>query len=57
MYNPVDFSIFIETSVSISLHDNVEFYLTSQVMLGKQGTEYGTIGNLHTLLGRQCWSF
>jgi hypothetical protein len=57
MYNPVDFSMFVAPSVSISLHDDVEFYLTSQVMLGEQGTEYGAFGNLYAIFGRLRWSF
>jgi hypothetical protein len=57
MYNPVDFSTFVGPSVSISLHDDVEFYLTSQVMLGEQDAEYWAIVNSDALFRRLRWSF
>ena len=57
MYNPVDYSMFVGPSVSISILDNVDFFTTAQIMLGKQGTEYGAFGNLYSLFGRLRWSF
>lgn len=57
MLNPVDLSMFVAPAVSISLKDNLELYLTSQIMLGNAGTEYAAIGNLYALFGRLRWSF
>ena len=57
MLNPVDLSMFVAPAVSISLQDNLELYLTSQIMLGDAGTEYGAYGNLYALFGRLRWSF
>lgn len=57
MLNPIDLSMFIAPAVSVSLHDNLEFYLTSQIMLGEAGTEYGAMGNLVATFGRLRWSF
>ena len=57
MLNPVDLSMFVAPSVSISLQDNLELYLTSQIMLGDSGTEYAAMGNLYAMFGRLRWSF
>lgn len=57
MLNPVDLSMFVAPAMSISLQDNLELYLTSQIMLGDSGTEYAAMGNLYALFGRLRWSF
>lgn len=57
MLNPVDLSMFVAPAVSISLQDNLELYLTSQIMLGDAGTEYAAMGNLYAMFGRLRWSF
>ncbi|MBN2805079.1 MAG: hypothetical protein JXR22_00330 [Prolixibacteraceae bacterium] len=57
MINPVDLSMFIGPSVSVSLQNNLELFLTSQLMLGESGTEYAAMGNLYALFGRLRWSF
>lgn len=57
MINPVDWSMFVGPSVSVSLQNNLELFLTSQLMLGESGTEYAALGNLYALFGRLRWSF
>ncbi|MDA3927488.1 MAG: hypothetical protein PF541_00920 [Prolixibacteraceae bacterium] len=57
MLNPVDKSAYIGPSFSVSLQDNLELYLTSQIMLGDEGSEYGSMGNLYAVFGRLRWSF
>lgn len=57
MINPVDRSMFVGPSVSVSLQNNLELFLTSQLMLGESGTEYAAMGNLYALFGRLRWSF
>ncbi len=57
MVNPVDGSMFLAPSVSIWLLNNIDFYLTSQILLGEEGTEYAAFGNLYALYGRLRWSF
>lgn len=57
MVNPIDWSMFVGPSVSVSLHDNMEFYLNSQLMLGEEGSEYGALGNLYAMFARLRWSF
>lgn len=57
MLNPDDLSMFIAPALSVSLHDDLELFLTSQVMLGDEGTEYAAMGNFYALFGRLRWSF
>ncbi|MFA9391086.1 MAG: hypothetical protein ACERKD_14850 [Prolixibacteraceae bacterium] len=57
MLNPVDWSMFVGPALGISLQDNLELYLTSQITLGDTGTEYAAMGNLYALFGRLRWSF
>ncbi|HPR31736.1 MAG TPA: hypothetical protein PLK12_06565 [Prolixibacteraceae bacterium] len=57
LYNPVDYSMFVSPALTFSLHDVLELLLTSQILLGEQGTEYAAIGNAYTLFGRIRWSF
>jgi len=57
MYNPVDYSMYVGPSVAISLHDDVEFFLTSQLLFGDKGTEYGSLGDVYSFFGRLRWSF
>ncbi|HNW49739.1 MAG TPA: hypothetical protein PKH79_01570 [Prolixibacteraceae bacterium] len=57
MYNPVDFSIYVGPSVAISLHNDIEFFLTSQLLFGDKGSEYGSLGDVYSFFGRLRWSF
>ena len=55
--NLIDISAYLGPSLSISLQDNLELYLTSQILLGDEGSEYGSMGNLCAVFGRLRWSF
>ncbi|SHE75828.1 hypothetical protein SAMN05444274_102307 [Mariniphaga anaerophila] len=55
MLNPFDGSSFMSPSLTYSLGNNLELMLTSQLFLGKEGTEYGELGK--ALYGRLKWAF
>lgn len=57
MVNPLDLSMYLGPGISVSLHDNWELYLTSQIMLGDEGTEFAAMGNMYSMFGRLRWSF
>jgi hypothetical protein len=57
MMNLSDQSMYVGPSVSISLHNNLELYLMSQIMLGETGSEYAATGNIYAFYGRLRWSF
>jgi len=57
MLNPSDGSIYLGPSATISLHDNLELMLTTQLLLGEAGSEYGYLGNTYAGFGRLRWSF
>ena len=57
MMNLSDQSMYIGPSASISLHNNLELFLMSQVMLGETGSEYAATGNIYAYFGRLRWSF
>lgn len=53
--NPFDHSFYIGPSISISLMNNLELFISGQFFSGPDGTQYGDIGNL--LYWRIKWSF
>lgn len=53
--NPNDGSWYFGPSLSYSLHNNLELMTTGQLFFGKDGSEYGDIGQL--LFARLKWSF
>lgn len=57
LFNPVDGSVYLSPSLSISLHDNLELLLTAQCLLGEPGSEYGYLGNTWAGFGRLKWSY
>ncbi len=57
MLNPLDGSVYVGPTTTISLHDNIELMLTAQLMLGDPGSEYGFAGNTYAGFGRLRWSF
>lgn len=57
MVNPLDWSMFVGPSVSVSLLNDLEFYFTSQIMMGDKGSEYAATGDLYAVFGRLRWSF
>lgn len=57
MLNPIDGSCYLGPALTFSLQDNLELLLTSQIMLGEPGSEYGFAGNLVSAFGRLRWSF
>lgn len=57
MMNPSDMSFYVAPSLQVSLGNNLSFYVISQLMLGKVGTEYASMGNIYAIFGRLKWSF
>ncbi len=57
MLNPVDLSMYISPGITVSLHDNWEFYITSQIMIGEEKSEYAAMGKIYSMFGRLRWSF
>jgi len=57
MLNPNDASAYIAPSLQISLSNNVSLFVISQLMLGKEGSEYASMGNICAIFGRLQWSF
>ncbi|MCK9627868.1 MAG: hypothetical protein M0R37_04670 [Bacteroidales bacterium] len=57
MYNPSDNSCYIGPSLTLSLGDNFDFMLDSQLLIGNEGSEYGTYGKTFAGFGRVKWSF
>ncbi len=53
--NPYDGSLFFGPGLTYSLHNNLELLLFAQFFQGKEGTQYGDIGQL--LYWRLRWSF
>ena len=57
MFNPSDLSCYLGPSTTVSLQDNIELMLTTQILLGEAGSEYGYMGNTYACFGRLRWSF
>lgn len=57
MMNPSDLSFYVAPSLQISLSNNMSLFVISQLMLGKEGSEYASMGNIYALFGRLQWSF
>jgi hypothetical protein len=57
MLNPSDGSIYLGPTASVSVANNIELMVTSQLLLGKDGSEYGSMGNICVCFGRLRWSF
>ena len=53
--NPSDHSYYLNPSFSYSLSENIELMLTTQLFFGKNGSEFGDIGQV--VFGRLRWSF
>ena len=53
--NPCDGSLYLGPSVTWSLGNNLELFITGQLFSGKEGTEYGKLGK--ALFGRLKWAF
>jgi len=57
MLNPADLSAYISPNCTFSLADNLELALVSQVLVGKDGSEYASTGNVYAAFARVKWSF
>ena len=57
MLNPVDLSSYISPTATISLQNNLELSIVSQVLMGKNGSEYAALGNVYAGFARLKWSF
>lgn len=57
MFNPSDRSSYLGPSVSVSLKEDVELMFLSQILLGKKGSEYGSMGNVYATYCRLAWMF
>lgn len=57
MLNPADASAYLSPNCTVSLADNLELMLNTQLLLGKSGTEYAASGNVYAAFARLKWSF
>jgi hypothetical protein len=57
MFNPADLSAYISPNFSISLQDNLDLLIGSQLLLGKSNTEYASMGNTYAAFTRLKWNF
>ncbi|KAA6301681.1 MAG: hypothetical protein EZS26_002146 [Candidatus Ordinivivax streblomastigis] len=57
MLNPADLSAYVSPTLTVSLHDNLELALVSQLLLGKTATEYAALGNVYAGFARLKWNF
>jgi len=57
MFNPSDGSSYLGPSATFSLQDNLELMVIAQVLLGENGSEYGSMGNTYAGFARLRWSF
>jgi hypothetical protein len=55
--NPTDLSTYLSPSCTLSLADNLELMLNTQLLLGKSNTEYAANGNIYAAFARLKWSF
>ncbi len=57
IYNPSDNSCYMGPSLTLSLGKNFDLIVNSQLLLGKEGSEYGTYGKTFAGFGSLKWSF
>jgi hypothetical protein len=57
MFNPADLSAYISPNFTISLKDNLDLLICSQLLLGETNTEYASMGNTYAVFARLKWSF
>jgi len=57
IYNPSDNSCYIGPSLALSLGKNFDLMVNSQLLLGGEGSEYGTYGKTFAGFGSIKWSF
>ncbi|MDD3035024.1 MAG: hypothetical protein PHT25_10570 [Bacteroidales bacterium] len=57
IYNPSDNSCYIGPSLALSLGKNFDLMVNSQLLLGGEGSEYGTYGKTFAGFGSVRWNF
>ncbi|MDR0732467.1 MAG: hypothetical protein LBF08_00170 [Dysgonamonadaceae bacterium] len=57
MFNPADLSAYISPNFTISLKDNLDLLIGSQLLLSTTGSEYASMGNTYAAFARLKWSF
>jgi hypothetical protein len=57
MLNPADLSAYISPNFTLSLADNIELALVSQLLVGRANSEYAASGNIYAAFARLKWSF